>query len=240
MNSLPFQFPTPKAIRHLIRWICIVSICSLAIDTLFHTHLVHLFSLTENSYRHLFLWQPFTALFLIPAYSLSFGFLLDIAFAMLLLWLLGSLLVERIGAKTFFIAYASCGIVSGLLGLLAAFFFSSMPWQQLGLCLPAILGICTIWTMSDPYQKIILFFIIPIQARWILAAACIGTLFNALAAADVALFFTYATAFIWSWLFGVLFLKFSGPFEWMRKPAASLQAFWDWRVCSLFRKSRKK
>jgi membrane associated rhomboid family serine protease len=242
MNSSSFQFSTPKVIRHLVRWISLVSIFAASIDALFHMHLVSLLSLTENSYKHLFLWQPFTSLFLIPAHALSFGFLLDIAFAMLLLWLLGTLLVERIGTRKFLFSYASCGIISGLVGL-----FASFSGWQIGLCLPAILGVCTLWTMSDPYQKLILFFVFPIQAKWILAFALIGTLFNAISVSDITAFFTFAAAFIWSWLYGIIVLRFSSPFEWMHKPeevvrktAASLRAFWDWRICSIFRKSRKR
>lgn len=247
MNKSSFRFSTPKVIRHLVRWISFISIGSAVLDAFFHTHLVSLLSLTENSYRELFLWQPLTSLFLIPGFSLSFGFLLDIAFAMLLLWLLGTLLVERIGARKFLFAYASCGIISGCAGLLASFVFSTALWHQMGLCLPAILGVCTLWAMSDPYQTLILFFIFPIQARWILAFALIGTLFNAISASDITALFTFTSAFIWSWLYGIFALGFSSPFAWMetaeervKKACASIRAFWDWRISAMFRKSRKK
>lgn len=214
MTIPPWQFQaayTPPLIKRLIQIIATVTLVSVGIDSFFSTNLQGLVMISPLTYLNFFLWQPFTALFLIPAATFSFGFLLDLAFAMLLFWLLGSLLLERIGQKRFLTFYMLSGLVSGAAALL--YMYLSSTYSYTSECLPALLAITTLWTMGDPHQQLNLFFVFPIRANWILAFALFGTIVTSLVHHNFASFFSYLAAFLFGYLYGLFVCGFSSPFK---------------------------
>ena len=208
MTIPPWKFSkgfTPKPIQQLIQLIAAVSVTSVLIDSIFTINTQQFFALSPEGY----LWQLFTSLFFIPGPFFSFSYMLDVAFCLLILWLIGSLLYERIGKKKFFIAYALSGLVGGITALCMmqqthSFFYASE-------CLYAILGIATLWTMSDPYQQLIIFFVLPIKAKWLLVFALAGTILSNLVDHNFAQAAAYFATFIFSWLFGLVVLRLEAP-----------------------------
>src|SRR5262245_47468938 len=114
MTIPPWQFQrasTPHLIKRLLQITTILTLVSVALDP--WLALSRLFSVNPLFYTSGYFWQPITALFLLPSPALSFSFLLDFAFIMLVFWLFGSLVLERIGKNRFLITYFASGILSG-------------------------------------------------------------------------------------------------------------------------------
>jgi membrane associated rhomboid family serine protease len=238
----PWQFQrasTPPLIKRLLQITCWMTFIAVALDSLLG--LQSYIALSPLAYERYFLWQPITALFILPG-VISFSYLLDFAFVMLLIWLFGSILLERIGAKRFLFVYLASGVLSGIAGL-----YIMHEIQAFGLVselLPIVLAITTLWTMADPYQEILLFFILPMKARWVLVFALLGTIFSSFMQHDLAATAAYLTAFIFSYFYGLMILRFRSPFDWMlgidrffQKIANGLERFFQWYVMGSVRKA---
>lgn len=120
--------------------------------------------------HHLWLWQPFTFLFVhgIPGAGISFGLLIEIAFHCYMIWALGASILERLGKKIFLQLYLGSGVVAG--SITAFFLFFSSNSHFFGGSTPAILAILTLWTMMNNHAQLLLFFIFPIKAGFLLLA----------------------------------------------------------------------
>lgn len=240
----PWQFQrasTPKLIARLLQISCVMSFIAVALDPLLG--LQQYLALTPYTFTHGFLWQPITALFILPSSVISFGYLIDFAFVMLLLWLFGSILYDRIGTKKFLFAYIASGLLSGLSAL-----YVMQEIQAFGIVseiVPIVLAITTLWTMADPTQEILLFFILPMKARWVLVFALLGTIFSSFMQHDIVMTAGYLTAFLFSYFYGLMVLRFRSPFDWMlgfdrllQKIASGFERFFEWRLMNTFRKFR--
>jgi hypothetical protein len=180
----------------------------------------------------------------VPSAGFSFGFLVDFAFLMLVFWLFGSLVLERIGAKKFLVVYFASGILSGLASI-----WMMVKFQIFGMtseCMPMILAITTLWAMIDPYQEIKLFFVLPLKAKWALVVALFGTLFVSFIQQDIVSFAAYLTAFLFSYLWGLFVLGLRSPFDWMTgldrllsRMGTGLSRFWQWHILGPIRKARE-
>jgi membrane associated rhomboid family serine protease len=244
MTIPPWQFSkgfTPQPIKWLLQLIAILSLSSVLVDSTFTINTQQFLAASPDSYY----WQLFTGLFFIPAPFFSFSYLLDLAFSLLILWLIGSLLYDRIGKTKFFSAY----ILSGLLGVITALFVMGLTnsFYYTSGCLYAILGLATLWTMSDPHQQLFLFFVLPIRAKWLLIIALAGTILANLIEHNFAQSAGYLMAFIFSWLFGLFVLGFQSPFDWMvhfdrfcKKIWCQMSSFFQWRILSHLRTSDER
>lgn len=164
---------TPRVIRLLILTTCIASIlCSLIdvilVNILSVKGLSSFLTLTWWGISHFFLWQPVTYLFTYGAGSgITIYWLLGLAMYMYILWVMGSNIVERVGEKPFLRLFFTSGILAGLGAVLL------VPVLHQGMVFagpaPAVLAILVAWTMLNPTSTLLLFFILPIQARWLTA-----------------------------------------------------------------------
>lgn len=240
-------FTAPLFIKRLIQAIVGLTLFCLTFDGLLVKFtgfsFTSLFALTPFATKYYFLWQFLTSLFFIVPTTFSFSFLLDLGFSMLILWLIGTLLYERIGVKKFSIAYCLSGIVSGICALLAMNYFNFfMPQSE---CLPAILALVTIWTMSDPYQQLFLLFVLPLKAQWILTLALLATIVGNAIDHNYIQAIAYLGAFLTAYLYSLIVLDFRSPFDWMlgfdrilKKTCFKLQSFWQWKIAGFFRKKK--
>lgn len=231
MNIPPWQFQrayTPEIIKRLLQITCFVTLFSVALDP--WLGLTQLFSLNPQFSMSFYFWQPITSLFILPTGHFSFGFLLDFAFMMLIFWLFGSIVCERIGKSKFLFFYFASGILSGLAALSVMHKFQI--YYNMSELLPMLLALTTIWAMLDPYQEIMLFFVLPLKAKWVLVVALFGTLFVNLVQQDIVAFSAYFVAFIFSYFCGLCF-GLRSPFEWMTGLDRLV-----WRVSGSIRKWR--
>lgn len=163
---------TPKTIYRLVAATTVISIFCALMGALFNYFGVRtpqeLLSLSWNGLSHWYIWQPLSYLFVQPGgnYGITFGFLLSLFFNMYILWIMGSSTLDRVGKGAFLRFYFICGALTGLATLLL------MPiigqYAVLAGTAPVILAILMVWTMLHPDSQILLFFIIPVQAKRLL------------------------------------------------------------------------
>lgn len=245
MSIPPWQFQrayTPELMKRLLQITTAVTMISVVLDS--WLGLQKLLSLSPMCFTHFFIWQPITSLFLMPSSSFSLGFIIDFAFAMLVFWLFGSIVLERIGRTKFLTVYFLSGILSGLASLAAMHKFQLFAFTSE--LMPMILALTTLWAMIDPYQEILVFFVLPLKAKWVLMVALFGTIFVSIVQQDIISFSAYATAFAFSYFWGLVALGFRSPFDWMtgldrilHKISFGFSRFWQWNVLGTVRKTRE-
>lgn len=236
MTIPPWQFQrayTPELMKRLLQITAVVTLVSVSLDS--WLGLQQYLTLSPQFYTDFYIWQPITSLFLLPSPVFSLGFLIDFAFSMLVFWLFGSIVMERLGKTKFLTVYLASGILSGFASL--AIMEKFHLFAHTSGFMPIVLAITTLWAMMDPYQEILLFFVLPLKAKWVLVVALFGTLFVSFIQQEIIGFTAYFTAFIFSYFWGLLVLGLRSPFDWMtgfdrllKKVSLGLRRFWQWRV----------
>jgi len=198
-------------------------------------------SLTPLAIDRFFVWQFVTSIFIIPIATPSFGSFLDLAFSMLILWLFGTLLYERIGPRRFTVGVLFAAIASGVCALVAMHALQEVHLYSE--CLPAILAVVTMWTMADPSQQLFLLFLFPLKARWVLAIGLVATILGNVVDHNYVAAAGYLGAFLASYFYGLFVLDFRSPFEFMlgfdrvaKKSWYHIRSFWQWHILGFFRK----
>jgi hypothetical protein len=216
----------PGIIKTLIFLIAGVSIGSVLLQPIFH-HVFNipgpldLLTLSLWGVQHYLLWQPVTYLFVYPAEGegVSIYWLIGLAFNLYIIWIMGSNVLERVGSGPFLRLFLLSGILSGLVGLLMLFLTSSSA--ILGGPTTALLAILVVWTMINPDSDLLLFFIIPIKSRWLIAGLIGIILFITLSNGDFTSLFYYLTACATGYFYAAL--------AWgLRSPFAATQQFDDY------------
>lgn len=105
--------------------------------------------------HHFFIWELFTYLFL------HAGFF-HIIFNLFALWMFGADLESKWGSRQFLFFYFLTGVGAGLFDVLIE---PSNPIPTVG-CSGAIYGLMLAFGMLFPDRPILLYFIIPIKAKW--------------------------------------------------------------------------
>jgi membrane associated rhomboid family serine protease len=224
---------TPPAIRNLI-WITVSTILLAAIlGNLFHFLGLmgpeEFFGLSWSGLQRYFLWQPLTYLFVQQSAGsgIHFLYLVSIFVNMYLLWLLGTMIAERSGTNHFLALYFLSGILAGLTAMLV---------NQYGLISgpgAAILAVCMVWTMYYSDSEITIFFLFPVQAKWLMTGVLGAVSILTLAQFDVVSFVLYISGAIYGYLYGLLVLNIQGPFEFLLPIDRLLTKLGQW-VRSLF------
>jgi membrane associated rhomboid family serine protease len=170
---------TATPIREIVAITGIATLVAPILELLFHRVLgvpgpQTLAILSPIGASHLWLWQSLTTLFVhgFPGAGISFNLLVELLFHLYVIWALGSNILERIGARSFLKLYLGAGVGAGIVATLL------MRLTGMGAVLggstPALLAILMVWTMFYPTAQMLLFFIIPIQARWIAGGAAMA------------------------------------------------------------------
>lgn len=239
----PFLISTSPIIKRLIQATLSFTLGCIIFESLLALPVQELFSLNKSAITQHLYWQPLTSLFLIPSPTLSFGFLLNLAFSMLLLWMLGSQVFEFLGKRRFLLIYFGSAFVSALCAL-----FAMQCTNQnalLSTCPPVLLAIATIWTMCMPSQNMLVFFFIPLSAKWFLAIALFGTIVSSGIQREYVQFAMYSGTFLFAYLLGIMKWNLRGPFislfrleATLKRISHTLSIFWQWKVMSFFRTHR--
>ena len=126
----------------------------------------------------LFVWQLFSYMFL-------HGNFMHLFFNMLMLWLLGSTIEAVWGGKHFLRYY----IVCGLGGAVASLFFNynSVVVGASG----AIFGLYLAYAMMFPENYVLLYFVVPVKAKYLVAGLAILQLANGVAGGSGVAYFAH-------------------------------------------------
>lgn len=120
---------------------------------------IKLLALTPSSvYPGMFLWQPFTYMWLH-----SPGDFLHILLNCLFLWMFGGALEQTWGSKAFLRFYLWCGVGAGIIVFLSGLLFSPMI-PVLGAS-GAIYGLVVAWVIVYPNRLIYFFGVFPIKGK---------------------------------------------------------------------------
>jgi membrane associated rhomboid family serine protease len=206
---------TPTTVRRLILATVLTSIASALIDPLF-PYLLHMpgpqewLGLSWKGLDSFFVWQPVSYLFIQNnGYGgLSLFFFISLIFNMYILWIMGSAVHDRLGTKKFLTLYLGSGIVCGMGTLLVMALAGS--YTSLAGPGPAIMAVLMFWTMMFPEAEIILFFLFPIKAKWLMAGLIGIILLISLSNLDLA----NAAFYLLGAIFGYVY--FVSPWELMR------------------------
>ena len=207
---------TPKPIKVIIIITAVLSILSAVIHPSSWTITPNfLLSLSLTGFKHYFLWQLITYLFIVPSRDLSFSFLLHLAFNLYLMWFIGSAIIEQKGEKKFLFLYFIGGIISAFIALLImhlGYPFYIMGGNSIGLY------ICMIaWIMLFPDLKLLLLFAIPVVTKWLIPGIIAINLLVDLSNRDFVNFTSYLFASFFGYFYTLINWKVMSPFPFLRK-----------------------
>lgn len=211
----------PRSTSSPIKWIiwmtCVTSIFSAAVQEILEQFGVfpgpqNFLSLSWWGLRQWFVWQPLSYLFVQDAVGgLSFSFFLILFFSMYLLWVIGSTVLQAIGKAAFLRLYLLGGMAAGFFTLLSM--KVTGQYEMLAGAAPSLLILLTVWCLAFPETEVFLFFLIPFQAKWIVAAIVGVLLLISLSHWDLSSFILYLSAVAIGYGYATIGWGWHSPFE---------------------------
>lgn len=233
----------PPFVKNLIKLTVIFTLVCIICEGLFAFPFQEFFSLNYHFFTEYFWWQPLTSIFLLPSPVLSFGFLFDIAFQMLILWLLGGQIYDFMGRKRFFVLYFGGALISCVAAL--AMMYCGYGSTMLSLCPAGLCALMTVWTMCAPAANVLVFFL-PLPAKWFLVIAFLGTAVSSAIQGDMVRSVAYTSAYLFAYLVAVMAWSMRGPFEGLfrfeavlKRFSHTMSSFWQWKVLAFLRRLRR-
>lgn len=170
-------------------------------------------SLSLQGLKNGYLWQPLTYLFIEEGGmgGISFGFLISLSLNMAVLWFIGSPICDLFGARAFYTFYFVCGLIAGAIGLLAMVAISSQGF--LSGPAPCILALLVAWAMLSPETELLLFFLIPLQAKWLVLGILGASLLICISQFDLVHFFYYLGGAFSGYAYAVIAWDAGSPFK---------------------------
>ena len=160
-----------KPIKILIIVTAIISILSALIDNPIRHYLDSigpqvLFSISWLGVARNYLWQPVTYMFVHPTmHGISFTFVINLLFNMVLLWFVGSRLLKQFGTKPFLRLYFVSGILTGIIAY--TIIAITGDGAIIAGCSPSVYAMLVVWSMVFPELEILLFMTFPVKSKWL-------------------------------------------------------------------------
>ncbi|MBA3958257.1 MAG: rhomboid family intramembrane serine protease [Parachlamydiaceae bacterium] len=209
---------TPTVIKRLLVVMATLSLLSALTNNLF----VHVFSLpglqewlslSWNGLRHYYLWQPITYLFLQPidSYGIQLSYLISLCFNLYILWVVGTMVHERIGTKHFLALFFLSGLLAGFVALMSMRLVET--YIPLAGPTASLLALFVVWAMFYPSNDLLLFFLFPVSPKFLLGVVCGVLAIICIASLDLVSFAFYATGILFGYFYGLLLLGLASPYE---------------------------
>lgn len=208
---------TPRPIKNLILFTCAISL-AVSLGEIFFYQIFGIsgpeywLSLSWRGFANYMIWQPFTYLFVqyTGGSGITLSFLITLLFQMYLLWVIGSQVLERIGRISFLKLYFISGIVAGIAALLLMQFTGSQI--VLSGPTPAIFAVLAVWTMTYPEAELLLFFLIPVKAKWLILGILGAVFLISLSSLDFISFSFYFFGCLIGYLYALTAWGLHSPF----------------------------
>jgi membrane associated rhomboid family serine protease len=199
-----------------IKWLLISnSVIFLLTSFLPRNPIVALFAITWNGVcRNFFIWQPVTYLFLHAG-------IWHLLFNMLTLWMFGTQLEQDWGTRRFLKYYFICGIGAGVCILLVNGLVGDFAVPTLGAS-GAIMGLLMAFGVLYPNQQVLMSFLFPIKAKYLVLIYVVVELWASLSANSG----ISSIAHLGGMLVGYVYLKSGRSFHLPNFQAAYDQ--WKW------------
>ncbi len=211
---------TPGIIRTIIIATSATTLLTALVDPLifghFHFSLQYFLSLSASMFKSLYLWQPFTYLFVLQPYGgITFGLIFSLFFQMLILWMMGAAIAERYGEKSFSKLYFGSGILAGLLTL--PYYLSFPHTFPIAGPTASLYAVFVVWCMLHQEAQILLFFIIPVKAKWLLVGGLAASLLVFLSEVSVLSLILLAIGTLYGYLYAAFFKETISPYPFLNK-----------------------
>lgn len=212
---------TPKSIATLIIITVIATLCCAVLEPLFINVFKmngpqEFFGLSWWGLSNKYLWQPLTCLFIqSEANGISIGFLIALTFNMYMLWLFGSNLVEAYGTGPFLRLYFISGILASLAAVLTT--PAIRQYSIIAGTTASLLAIFVAWAFLHRETQLLLFFLIPVKAKWLLAAVIAIAILIPLSELDLVGFVYYFTGIVIGYFYSTIAWETQSPFIMMEK-----------------------
>jgi membrane associated rhomboid family serine protease len=148
-----------------VKLVLILTVAVFLMEGVWGSVFVALGALTVESLLRLELWRLVSYMFL---HANSTHLLVN----MFMFWMLGSVLERQIGTRRFLLLYFACGVAGGLFE--AAFnYLMFLKFGHTFLTMPAVgasagvMGILVAFATLNPREKLLIFFILPVEAWWV-------------------------------------------------------------------------
>lgn len=211
---------TPKVIKLFVTLIVTLSLLSGVCDKIFPSVFtaplfIYNLTLTSSGIEHFYLWQLITHAFVYPAFQgIHAGFLIGLAFSMLIIWRIGSSICFHKGTKHFLNLFLGSSIVSGI----AAYFTLATN------ATPAIFAdaSCAIFALLVasvilyPEMELMLFLTLPVRGKWLIVGILTSILLIDLSNGLYVHFFANMSAFLFGYLYAILVWRLRSPFQSMQ------------------------
>jgi membrane associated rhomboid family serine protease len=207
---------TPPFIKNLILTTCIFSLAVSLSDVLLYqlfgiSGLEEWLSLSWKGFSNYLVWQPFTYIFVqyTAGFGITLSFLITLLFQMYLLWIIGSQVVERVGKTPFLRLYFISAVLSGIGALL----LMKLTGKYTILSGPAspIFAMLIVWTMINPEAELLLFFLIPIKAKWLVVGLLSAVFLISLSSFNLVTFGFYFFGCLTGYLYALIAWGFRSP-----------------------------
>lgn len=180
----------PTGVKNLLIVNAIMFFAYYVIGNTLHLNLNALLGIWPLASGNFRIWQPVTYMFM-------HANLEHIFFNMFALWMFGYVLENFWGTKRFLIYYFVCGIGAGLLTLL-------IPGGLTVGASGAVYGILLAFGMTFPEERIYLYFLMPIKAKWFVVGYAVIELLEGLFVTDGIAHFAH----LGGMLFGLLLILY--------------------------------
>lgn len=211
------QFFAPKVIKVTILLTLAFTFFSFLFHALF-TQILRipsphqLFSLSYWGIHKFFIWQFLSYLFIQPpSNGLNFNLLLNLFFNLYLLWSIGSSIVQLKGKNHFMTLYFGGGIFVGLISYLCQSIFGISIFFAGATAAIHILLIS--WSFLFPTASLMLFMMIPMQAKWLVFGLIGLNLLIDFSNGNFFGFIITGSSLVFGYLYAVLVWEMLSPFK---------------------------
>ncbi len=160
----------PSGVPPVVKFLLIANIAIFVLQVIFGRfwNLAQTFGVSHfGLVQKLYLWQPFTYMFLHSTSDLW-----HIVFNMLALWWFGSPVENRLGSRAYLKFYLTAGIIAGLVYATFAVFDRAFAVPAIGAS-GAVLGTIVYLALVDPERPIYFFFVFRMPLKYV-AALLVG------------------------------------------------------------------
>lgn len=150
----------PTAVKHLMIINVIVFLATLVLERYFGENgriITNMLALWPAGTPYFHIWQPVTYMFMHGGFD-------HIFFNMFALWMFGYVLENYWGTKRFLFYYFVCGIGAAIINMIVMHLTGHIA-PTVGAS-GAIYGILLAFGMMFPEERIYLYFLVPIKAKW--------------------------------------------------------------------------
>lgn len=215
MNFTTFNFgpqKTPLAIKIIL---ALTIFFSLFLAIAANSFLVSFFSLNYGVFSHWHIWQIFTNLFILPSYAISAGFLFHLAFNLYLIWVLGSSIIDLKSYKNFLLVFCTSILTSSVFAaFIITYFFPSKFFFGANLL---IYSLAILWLNLHKNAKLLLFFSLPFQAKWLISFIIAFNLLSLLSKHEFVYFLTYLFTIALTYVLSQLSWQTTKIMSWIKK-----------------------